>query len=478
MAGIGFELQRMIDEGQGLVSRIRSYACAGLISSGPWIMTIFTLGIISAFGHLLAPRDEFEIFRGLVTYAFAFSLIVVGVMQMAVTRRIADQLYTKEYQQVLPGFAACAILLGLFQALLGGLFCLGASLPLNLSLVSVTLYVVVSITWLALIWLGITREFDTVLKGYGIGCLVTFAVVASLRRPCDALGLMSAYTAGQAVILAFLMRSIARGLATGGRRDFSILRSIVDFPQLVLVGLLYNAAIWVDKIIFWFTDGIGRHPWILFHPLYDTCCFLAYLTVIPALAVNLVRVETSFYECYRSYFGAILGGMPLSVIDDRRSAMFKNMRDGMVRLLRIQGFITITIMIFAPYLLKHLELPATAIRIFRAVCVGAFFHVMLLVTILMQLYFDLRRQALVTSVLFLCLNASLAFWSVAAGISTYGFGYAIAALVSLLIGYTQLTKALDNLDYYVFTSQPITAERKGPQRVPMKSEASEVGSAP
>ena len=109
MAGIGFELRRMIDSGQGLVAKIRGYTCAGLISSGPWIMTILTLGVLSAFARLIAVRVEFEIFRGLITYAFAFSLIVVGLLQMSVTRRVADLLYQKKYDRVLPGFNACGV---------------------------------------------------------------------------------------------------------------------------------------------------------------------------------------------------------------------------------------------------------------------------------------------------------------------------------------------------------------------------------
>ncbi len=46
MAGIGFELRKMIDGGQGLIGAVRGYACAGLISSGPWILTILTLGVV------------------------------------------------------------------------------------------------------------------------------------------------------------------------------------------------------------------------------------------------------------------------------------------------------------------------------------------------------------------------------------------------------------------------------------------------
>ena len=40
--------------------------------------------------------------------------------------------------------------------------------------------------------------------------------------------------------------------------------------MLVAVGVFYNAAIWADKMVFWFTDGTGSHPWLRFHPIYDT----------------------------------------------------------------------------------------------------------------------------------------------------------------------------------------------------------------
>jgi uncharacterized membrane protein len=480
MAGIGFELRRMIDDGQSLVSRIRGYACAGLISSGPWIMTIITLGVLSGFSPLLSPKREFEIFRGLITYAFAFSLIVVGILQMTVTRRVADLLYTKKYDQVLPAFNASVLVIGIFQAVIGGLFCWWAGLSPGLGFISVTLYVIVSLTWLALIWLGVTREFDRVLIAYGLGSLVLFVFVGLLDRPINALGLLSAYTAGQAVILILLVRTIVRGMQSGGKRSFAVLESVPQFPKLMLIGLLYNAATWSDKMLFWFMDGIGPIPHVLFHPLYDTCCFLAYLTVIPALAVNLVRVETSFYECYRAYFGAILGGMPLKVIDSRRNAMLENLQEGMIRLLRIQGALTLLFILFAPEIMELVELPPASVRIFRAVCLGAFFHVMLLITILMQLYFDLRKQALITAIVFLGLNSGLAVWSVTMGLTTYGFGYAAAAMISLLIGYSLLAKSIEHLDYYTFTNQPIASEKAGNQHgtnpdgdeeVPEKDEA-------
>ena len=76
MAGIGFELRKMIDERQGFVAKVRAYACASLIASGPWLMTILTLTLLNVAGPYLGGTEGYSLFRALVTYAFAFSLVL------------------------------------------------------------------------------------------------------------------------------------------------------------------------------------------------------------------------------------------------------------------------------------------------------------------------------------------------------------------------------------------------------------------
>ena len=45
-------------------------------------------------------------------------------------------------------------------------------------------------------------------------------------------------------------------------------------------------------------------------------------------------------------------------------------------------------------------------------------------------------------------------------LSEWSRGCVFLMVLSLLIGYVLLTRSLEYLDYYVFTSQPITSERK------------------
>ncbi len=67
MAGIGFELRKLVEDKDDLFSRIRAYVSAGLISSGPWIMAILTLSLFSLGGERLSGKEGYEMFRALVT---------------------------------------------------------------------------------------------------------------------------------------------------------------------------------------------------------------------------------------------------------------------------------------------------------------------------------------------------------------------------------------------------------------------------
>lgn len=458
MAGIGFELRRLIRDEGGLISRVRGYAIASLVSSGPWIVTIIGLVCISVTAPAFLDRDTYESFRAIITYAFAFSLIAVGAVQMSFTRRAADLLYDKQYDRLLPALAYGSKIVAIAQITIGIVFCILAGLPVPLAIASVSLYVIISLTWLALIWLGATKEHKSVLRAYLWGGLVSFTAVSLSAGGIwgidqSAASMVGAYALGQGLTLILLLRAVVRSLDLGGVEDTSIVHSVRSYPRLALVGLFYNAAIWADQIIFWSVDGVGSY--VRFHPLYDTCKFLAYASVIPALALMIVRVETSFYECYRAFYGSILRGFPLETIERRKQAMLTDLRESTVRLLRVQGAATLVMLLLAPTIIRVLGLGEAAVDILRACSLAAFFHVMLLIVILVQLYFDLRKSALWTSLTFLVTNALFALWSVDAGVTTYGLGYAAAAFLSLCLAYVLLVRSYEKLEFLTFTQPPV-----------------------
>ena len=449
MAGIGFDLRHTIETRPGVMTKVRAYASASLISSGPWIVTMVTLLVVSLTSESTLAEGQAKLFRSLVTYAFAFSLLTVGTVQMAFTRYVSDVLYSGKHEEILATYTTALRATGLFQAITALGFCYCAGFPPNLSFIFTSLYVVISATWLAVSWLTVIRQYDQILLAYlaGMGVSITAMSMWSF----DVESSLAAYVLGQGLTLGLLNRLIIRGTNQSRVRDSKILNSLRRYPDLVGVGLFYSGAIWIDKMMFWFRDGVAVHPWICYHPLYDTCCFLGYLTVVPAMAINLVHFETSFYEHHRAYYAAILSNMPLREIEWRRREMVACLRDGTVRLLRMQGWITAAAILFAQPVMEFFGMPEGAVRVFRVAALGAFFHVLLLVTVLVQLYFDLRREALFCSAVFFVANGALTWISMDLGIAFYGTGYTLAALGSLLLAFTMLVRSLGNLEFLTFS---------------------------
>lgn len=96
MAGIGFELRKILKR-DTLSSIIEAYGIAGIISSGPWVLSILALlviGIISI--GVIYPSYLIIQFLISVTYMMAGSLILSGTVQILFTRFVADSLFLKE----------------------------------------------------------------------------------------------------------------------------------------------------------------------------------------------------------------------------------------------------------------------------------------------------------------------------------------------------------------------------------------------
>ncbi|MFP3336189.1 exopolysaccharide Pel transporter PelG, partial [Pseudomonas sp. SIMBA_064] len=76
-------------------------------------------------------------------------------------------------------------------------------------------------------------------------------------------------------------------------------------------------------ILFWFNPGTSN---AVIGPLrasilYDMPIFIAYLAIIPGMAVFLVRIETDFAEWYDRLFRAIRDGETLQHIGSLKTEM-------------------------------------------------------------------------------------------------------------------------------------------------------------
>ena len=79
LAGIGFELRKLLQR-DSYFALVRAYAYAGLISSGPWVLSIVGLAVIGVMSvNIVVPNLLVTQFQVSVTWLIASSLIVTGV---------------------------------------------------------------------------------------------------------------------------------------------------------------------------------------------------------------------------------------------------------------------------------------------------------------------------------------------------------------------------------------------------------------
>jgi polysaccharide biosynthesis protein PelG len=104
MAGIGFQLQKILKR-KMLLNYFRAYAYAGLLSSGPWVISIIGIVVLDMLRRYYASvAPVISQFQVSVTYLIALSLVFSGFMQHSFTRYIADQLYLNRDDRVTPNY--------------------------------------------------------------------------------------------------------------------------------------------------------------------------------------------------------------------------------------------------------------------------------------------------------------------------------------------------------------------------------------
>ncbi len=93
MAGIGFELRKLLRK-DTLSGLLQAYAFAGIIGSGPWILSIVGILAIGLLSHaVVVPSFLVTQFQTSVTYLITISLVLTGGLQLAFTRFVSDRLF-------------------------------------------------------------------------------------------------------------------------------------------------------------------------------------------------------------------------------------------------------------------------------------------------------------------------------------------------------------------------------------------------
>ncbi|PWK49318.1 exopolysaccharide Pel transporter PelG [Pleionea mediterranea] len=452
MAGIGFEIRKILKK-DSFLSLLQAYGFAGLISSGPWVLSIVAVMLIGIFSFSLMTNTTLIVqFLVSVTYLMAASLIVTGFLQLMFTRFVADRLFENKSNIILPNLLGALTITTLVVSTLSIIL---SFLFINQSIEYILLmfcnFVVLSNLWIVLIFLSSMKAYIKILVFFFIGYGIAVAA-ALLMTDFGIEGLLSGILLGHAFLLCSFLFIIIREYPGIKLVSFDFLKNKNIFISLAFTGLFFNAGVWIDKIVFWFHPDTSD---AIIGPLrasviYDFPIFLAYLSIIPGMAVFLVRMETDFAEQYDLFYNSVREGDTLQNIQYRKSQMIYTARQGIYEIFKVQGITVVLLLLWGKDILNAFGISSLYAPLLYIDIVGVGMQVLFLSILNVLFYLDDRKTSLILCLMFFLLNGTLSLISIDLGASFFGYGFALSTSLVSILGIYLLSRLLENLEYRTF----------------------------
>ncbi|MDD2710433.1 MAG: exopolysaccharide Pel transporter PelG [Verrucomicrobiae bacterium] len=457
MAGIGFRLRRILAN-PTFGNLVRAYAYAALISSGPLIMSILSLGLLSAVLTVLGHGGQIMVFFAAVTHVYSFTLILTGPSQLVLSRYGADCDFEKRHGKIFSFLLANMALLTPVMAVLGMVFFVGfVPGPLVFRLACVFLGVLVSGIWLLASYLTAMKNYNRVVAAFGIGYGSSFILSWLLVKHFGMAWLMLGFALGHALLFGLLF--VAVYLEGGGDElpEKELRRTYWKYRDIALCGLFYNAAIWIDKFLFWWFARDNQHVGGLLYamPVHDQAVYLGFMSIVPGMAVFLMRLETEFALKYEQFFKQVVEKATLGQLKETKEGMVRALTREAALLVKVQGGISLLLIALADHVMPSLGLGALQTGVFQIIVLGSFLLLLFISFLTVLFYLDKRRDALASCALFLVVNGGVTLFSIWSGEQFYGLGYVVSVAVALVFSAWRAFYHMERLEYDTFTLQPL-----------------------
>lgn len=451
MAGIGFVLQKLTSRGD-LLGLAQGYAHASISSSGGWLFTIVTLSFITFYGPNFATYSDLSVFRLIVVYNFAFSLVLTGPLILVLTRYLSDQIFDRHVD----GVAGMAV---------GGMaVAIATSAPFALPfyfwyvdispIARVAAWIgfaLVACVWVLGVFLSTLKEYAAVTRTFGIGMMVSLVAAYGAGPNAGVGGMLLGFDVGLGFIVFALVARVFAEFPSPVQRPFAFLSYFRRHWPLAAGGGVYFMGIWVDKWLMWLApERLVQSSGLVSYPDYDSATFLAALSIVPSMAVFVVNIETRFFEQYHRFYRDIGAHATLARIRENQSSLLNAVFLGSRQLVLPHVVLVIATLVLAPALFTAFHIPYGQLAIFRIALIGALFQLFFVLLTIVLSYLDLSRVTLALHCLFLATNTLGTLLTLHLGFPYYGYGYFVASVVAFLAACLVTFRCLDELPYHAF----------------------------
>lgn len=468
MAGIGFQLKELYNQ-SNFLGQLRAMSFSAIVATGPMFLTILLITVVREWLLVLnTPLSEVLLFMSTTQYAFIFSQLLTGGFLFLIARYVADQTFLEQETKVLSslyGVLAITFLLGFVVTLI---FYWNSPLPFAYKFASYLFFVELIGIWVLSMYVSALKDYKRIIVSYVVGVGISFLVswlLIQMFEVTTAFAMMISLVLGFGVVYGMLFRYVKHYFQVDDKNYFDFLRYVEKYPLLFGIGFFYYLGLYGHSFFVW---GSSEYQTIVAEtfaiaPFYDVPVFYAYLSVLPALVLFMVTIETKFYVTYKKYYSRILNGSSLSEIENAKREMFRVLRLELLFLAQVQLLVVLLAIFLGLTLLPAIGVTQGQLDIYVYGAIGSWFIGMMINVFMLMLYFDERKSAFSVIALFAGVTMIMTVISLTTWLplgSNLFIGGAVAMLTSIVV----LTKNLNNIDYATFCTQPIVMKEK-PTRI-------------
>ena len=462
MAGVGFELKKLFRRRGGYMNTLKAYATTAVVTEGPMVLSIVMLFAVRTLLRLWhAGYADQEVFLISTTYIMVFSLILSNTFLMFVSRFISDCIYEDHKEDILPSFFSIVAYLLVIGGIIAGIYILLLDTPPLHKLLNFLQFETMLILWVQMAYLSAIKKYLKVLTGFLAAAVLAIGGSALLMfvgiEPLTAAFVGS--TAGYVLMMVLYMQELVAFYPMGPMSLVVLFPYLDKYKSLIATGFFSALGLFGHNFVYWFSEYRTR---VIDHMVYcmkyDVACFWASLTIIPFLVIFVVALEVNFYKAYRTYFDTILYGGTLSDIRTENRNLSRTMFRELAHVFELQFFVELLCITFLGNFLQNTAFDLEMLSVFRYLCVGYCFYVLVKSLTILLLYFDDRAGAMLLSGLFCGLSIVLSILVLPLGIEWYGLGFLLAGFICSAAGLYYLHGYLERLEYQVFCRQPLFYE--------------------
>jgi len=462
MAGIGFQLKKMFN-GRGLLTNIRAYGYSTIVTVGPLALCILLMtGAQQLLLSVDTPHSERELFLASTEYALIFSQIITGGFNLIVSRYVADQIFMNQYKNILASMYGVMSICISIGGIIAFVFFSFSPLNLTFKFVSYIFFMELIIIWIQCMYVSALKDYMKIVKSFFIGVFISgLAIVVCIAffKLKSATAMVICLDMGFFFMIVKFTQYIREFFKVNNYKYFGFIPYLKKYPLLFFCGFLYTLGLYGHNLVVWQSDlKYTVADTFVIAPYYDVPVFFAYLSVLPAMVLFVVSVETNFYSAYKTYYNRILNSFPLKDILLAKKDMFKILSLELTFIAEIQLLVAIISIAIGLKFLPLLGFTFDQIQIYIILVLGYLFFIIMYTIVLLLLYYDDQKGANWTTVIYTIGSMLLSVLFLHGG--NFGFPVFISAFFSLLFGLWKLTHYLNNIDYYTFCSQPLIPKEK------------------